>query len=397
MAYKNEAEVRAHAEQFITLLNRNGIEASIVEHAFRDYMGKLNIRQGDKAYGNVNVYYSPKKNTFTLKTHELRDPAIGAEIERLHQALQNPNSIAREDTDTPIVSGFEIYVDGSFSGDGVGYGVVILRDGQVQQEISGQTSYVESRQVGGEIVAVMEAVKWCADHNVTTATVYYDFENLERWATGEYRANTAISQKYVATLRASGVDVTWRKVRSHTGVYWNERADQLAKQGAIGTKTTQLPTLNAAASDPLVALEERCRAFMDYLTEQGISSDWKGIINQQHGRIAVLGGIFDLYNTPKKPFHPYLHDFANQIEHQRIALLWETFRRPSNEIADHFKAADLYYNRLKPYANMQFDFYAFAEALAELCGSGNLSFDADTVRYDFVALEKLYWRIKESK
>ena len=63
---------------------------------------------------------------------------------------------------------FEIYVDGSFINGATGYGAVILRNGQVVDELSGPVDASEvdgTRQVAGELIAVKEALNWCLKHS----------------------------------------------------------------------------------------------------------------------------------------------------------------------------------------------------------------------------------------
>ena len=78
-------------------------------------------------------------------------------------------------------------MDGSFIDGNVGYGAVILKEGQIIEELKGRVDSqdaVSARQVGGEIRAVIEVLKWCEVNNVDKIAVFYDFLNIEKWATG---------------------------------------------------------------------------------------------------------------------------------------------------------------------------------------------------------------------
>ncbi|MEO0598145.1 MAG: RNase H family protein, partial [Chloroflexota bacterium] len=46
------------------------------------------------------------------------------------------------------------------------------------------------------------------------------------------KANKPLTQSYRAFMQSHDIKVHWRKVKSHTGVKWNEVADDLAKKGA---------------------------------------------------------------------------------------------------------------------------------------------------------------------
>lgn len=224
---------------------------------------------------------------------------------------------------------YEIYVDGSFEDDAVGYGVVILRNGQVAEELCGaaQTDPAH-RQVGGEIKAVLEALQWCQAHAVKAATIYYDYMGLQAWATGQWKATKPLTQQYAAAVRAAPIALTWRKVTSHSGVRWNERADQLARQGAASQGVSSAPTTPAATEQVgrMAALTEKAHAFIAHLAAQGIQAEFKGIFNGMYARIAALGGLFDLYNTARKPFHTYLHSFNRAADKARLEAAWEAFR-----------------------------------------------------------------------
>lgn len=129
------------------------------------------------------------------------------------------------------------WVDGSYLQGRVGYGAVVLQDGEVVAELFGEVTdpvAIQSRQVGGELRAVMEAVRWCRRNGVQEMAVFFDFLNLEKWAIGAYKTNNDMTKAYKAYMDRSPVRIVWNKVESHTGVEWNDYADRLAKRGAAG-------------------------------------------------------------------------------------------------------------------------------------------------------------------
>jgi ribonuclease HI len=223
---------------------------------------------------------------------------------------------------------YEIYVDGSFEHNTVGYGVVILKNSQFHAALFGiaKTS-PEHRQVGGEISAVAEALRWCDEHKVPAVTIYYDYEGLEAWATGHWRAEKELTQKYAEFVRKSGVQIAWRKVTSHADNPWNEKADQLARQAIELRLMTQLTTTDASESEQDALLREAetlARAFADYLTAQGISAAFTGVFNDMYARVAALNGYFDLYNTRKKRLSPYIHNVSAE-DKERLQAAWLAF------------------------------------------------------------------------
>lgn len=133
-------------------------------------------------------------------------------------------------------SGIEIDVDGSWQNNGrVGYGLVIRRDGQEIYREGGTVPPDDPdlhahRQIGGEIYAVVQAIRWCVRHKVKECTIYHDYEGLARWACNEWKARTPLTRRYVDFLQRAPIKITWVKVPAHTGHYWNEIADRLANE-----------------------------------------------------------------------------------------------------------------------------------------------------------------------
>lgn len=140
----------------------------------------------------------------------------------------------------------DIYVDGSFNKDTKEYGagVVVLEDGaiSVQNGFKGNDPlYVKHRNVAGEVYAAQIALAYCAqqlkersiDPSNMEVTIYYDYAGLECWVTGAWRAQNTMSIGYVNFVRGLPFKVRFQKVRAHTGVVYNEQADQWAK-AAVG-------------------------------------------------------------------------------------------------------------------------------------------------------------------
>src|SRR6185503_11409684 len=90
---------------------------------------------------------------------------------------------------------YEVYTDGSYIKGKVTYAFIILHKGVPVHEGGAivPESFAKSRQVGGEIYAVLTALKWFEENEIASASVHYDFENLALWVRGVYKANTEIS------------------------------------------------------------------------------------------------------------------------------------------------------------------------------------------------------------
>lgn len=131
------------------------------------------------------------------------------------------------------------YVDGSFE-KSIGryaFGCVILTpDGQeVRKSGSGSDpAGVAIRNVAGEMLGSMTAVNWAIENKYPAVEIRYDYEGVEKWVTGVWRAKTALTSKYAAHMQEAGkkVKISFCKIAAHTGNHYNEEADQLAK-GAL--------------------------------------------------------------------------------------------------------------------------------------------------------------------
>lgn len=135
--------------------------------------------------------------------------------------------------------GLSVYVDGSFNVEKnkYGYGCVFVDKGEVIFETFGGGNDPESikqRNVSGEMLGAMYAVRWAMKQGYKSLDIYYDYAGIEYWVTGAWKAKTDHTKKYAEAMRDWGKSITlaFHKVEAHTGVEFNERADKLAKQGA---------------------------------------------------------------------------------------------------------------------------------------------------------------------
>lgn len=129
------------------------------------------------------------------------------------------------------------YVDGSFDSGAkcYGSGIVLVQDGNIVEEliISGDNpDFVASYQIPGEVLGVLKAIERAKEKGYEELNVYYDYEGIEKWARGTWKANKAISRYYVSKLdeHIGNFEINFKKVKAHSGNKYNERADQLAKE-----------------------------------------------------------------------------------------------------------------------------------------------------------------------
>ena len=78
-------------------------------------------------------------------------------------------------------------------------------------------------------------MNWAVEHGYQAVTIYYDYEGIEKWANGIWKANKPGTKRYQAFIaqKREDINIFFKKVAAHTGVEYNELADQLAKE-ALG-------------------------------------------------------------------------------------------------------------------------------------------------------------------
>lgn len=382
MGYKFEDELRVKAAEYIKTLLQAGVEVEPFPAMFRDYLVKITVGRA----GYINIYYSDKSKSFSLKTHELRDKNIIPQVEACWNTLV-------QSSDEVYSSLYQAYVDGSFLEGFVGYGAVILKNGQPVEQFSGSVDqHTEQRQVVGELQATISVLQWCQENEIEEIEVFYDYEGIEKWATGEWRANNEATYSYAMHVRESLTKVIWHKVKSHTRVHWNEVVDELAKQGAL----SNVKQGETKLENPLEVLEQKATDFVNYLTSHGIQAEFKQICNGQYARIVIGGGYFDLYNTPKRPMLPYIHTFKDASLQAQVQELWIEFQQGASKVetprqTSKYEEVEHYLRVFEPYRHLPFDFTKLALALKKVAGD---TFDVMAYRDDFNELKNIYDRIR---
>ena len=92
------------------------------------------------------------------------------------------------------------------------------------------------RNVAGEILGSMAAVKKAIELGLKDISIFYDYAGIKAWAVGEWKRNkkgTIEYYNYITSVRDS-INIRFVKVRGHSGVEGNEEADRLAKR-AVGS------------------------------------------------------------------------------------------------------------------------------------------------------------------
>lgn len=127
-----------------------------------------------------------------------------------------------------------LITDGSYdeNSNRYGYGLVLIKQGIEDRfyNSGSEERFVKSRNVAGEVLGVLEGLRICKFNNLNKVTLYFDYEGLEYWANGKWKAKTEIAKYYVDELKKyKKINIEFVKVKAHTGHNYNEQADALAK------------------------------------------------------------------------------------------------------------------------------------------------------------------------
>ena len=133
-----------------------------------------------------------------------------------------------------------IYVDGSFMEHkgNYSYGLVVVKNNEVLYEDNGvgyDSEAVALRNVSGEVEGAMKAVDYAISKGYNEVVIGFDYQGIESWALGTWKRNNRITQNYNAFMndRMKKINISFKKIKGHSGNKFNDRADALAKDALV--------------------------------------------------------------------------------------------------------------------------------------------------------------------
>ncbi len=127
------------------------------------------------------------------------------------------------------------YVDGSYNVKTGEYscGIVFFFGGEeLHLSRKGESEELaEMRNVAGEILGAEIAMKEAVKRGAEKLIIYHDYQGISSWCLGEWKTNKEGTKAYKAFFDSlqGTLDVSFRKVKGHSGDKWNDLADELAK------------------------------------------------------------------------------------------------------------------------------------------------------------------------
>lgn len=131
------------------------------------------------------------------------------------------------------------FIDGSFDkpkgivGSG---GVMLIGTEEVEFSLSSvDPNHVAYWNVSGELLAALHVVEYAMAHGYRSCSLYYDYMGIEMWATGRWNTNNPLTTSYAKRMKEASkqLRIDFHKVKAHSGIAYNDRADALAKKGIL--------------------------------------------------------------------------------------------------------------------------------------------------------------------
>lgn len=128
------------------------------------------------------------------------------------------------------------YVDGSYDEitNRYSYGCVIIHDSK-EYHLSGigESEYdVSMRNVSGELLGAQKSIEWAIKNNQNGIVIYHDYIGIQAWADGDWSAKKNDTKSYSKMVNEARntINISFVKVKAHSGNKYNELADELAKK-----------------------------------------------------------------------------------------------------------------------------------------------------------------------
>ncbi|HPT55016.1 MAG TPA: reverse transcriptase-like protein [Fervidobacterium sp.] len=127
-----------------------------------------------------------------------------------------------------------IYVDGSYSQEKkvLSYAFcVVQNEKEILYKSSKAMKLPNGSSTNAEIMAVVEALKYCINNNISEPVIVHDYDEILFFATGYRRPPNSMRRHVKELVRLKSiVHPSFKKVRAHDKDPFNNLVDELARQ-----------------------------------------------------------------------------------------------------------------------------------------------------------------------
>lgn len=366
METANSQVIMEKAKSFANYLNQNSMNVNVDNTSLREYSVKLKSTEFGR--GSIVLYYSSNKNAFNIRNENLTKNIY--ESVSKHWDIFNLGSVKLESSGpTFIAEEYSLYTDGSYDAfENTAYAFIVLKGNKIIHE---QASRFEadsdeernSYQVISEIKAVECGLEWCANNGIKELALYYDYENLEKWVSGEYKAKKYFTCAYVSFVRNCGIKISWHKVKAHSGDMMNEKADKLATSALSDDNSREEIIKDFYLSCEKFEEKFRCLGYTDaYLKKNPSSTPSCTLVLGKKDKIhfylrndrEISESLHEISLTEKDKIKGILKDYLDKKAFSQS--------EPCTDVK-YIKLKHLY-TILKRYKNCNFDFSVLAEEIS---------------------------------
>lgn len=156
----------------------------------------------------------------------------------LEQKVKSSNKLSkviRPNSDTSAVA----YTDGSYRVKDNTYSlgaVILLKDKEIHiSQRFDDTQIANLRNVAGEVLAAIQVINFCLDHNIKNLKICHDYQGVSNWITKEWETKIEFTKKYKQFVddQKSKINISFEWIKAHNNNKYNELADQLANNATF--------------------------------------------------------------------------------------------------------------------------------------------------------------------
>lgn len=188
--------------------------------------------------GAIFKGFETLEEAMEYQNEEVSQKQIQKQKEGYEKALLRKDKVKHkeDDVDKKNEDNVVAYVDGSYNiaKKMYSYGAVIFHNGK---ELHFYKSFKENKNtslnnVAGEVEGAKKAMEYCLENNISSLDLYYDYQGIEDWCTGAWKAKLKFTKEYKEMYDdiKDILNINFNKVAAHTGNKYNELADRLANK-----------------------------------------------------------------------------------------------------------------------------------------------------------------------